>query len=168
MATAVPNDTAFAEPEPIAEPQEPEDLLPIAGAGLGLLALAGLGMVVRRRRSRAEVIEEETIEPAHTAVAPKPMPVEAETVTPERSAFAWGNAPQADQPTGTRANETWAERAYHGPTPDNPSLSLKKRLKRAAFFDQRERDAAAGHAAPVEADAGLPDDMTNERALEAA
>ena len=25
-----------------------------------------------------------------------------------------------------------------GPTPDNPSLSLKKRLKRAAFFEQRE------------------------------
>jgi hypothetical protein len=31
--------------------------------------------------------------------------------------------------------------AYRGPTPDNPSLSLKKRLKRARFFDQRERMA---------------------------
>ena len=36
--------------------------------------------------------------------------------------------------------------AYLGRTPDNPSHSLKRRLKRASFFDQREREAAAaGH-----------------------
>lgn len=29
--------------------------------------------------------------------------------------------------------------AYRGPTPDNPSLSLKNRLRRASFFDQQER-----------------------------
>jgi hypothetical protein len=40
--------------------------------------------------------------------------------------------------------------AYAGPTPDNPSLSLRKRLKRAAFYDQRERVAAASQpAAPA-------------------
>ena len=33
--------------------------------------------------------------------------------------------------------------AYRGPTRDNPSLSLKTRLKRAQFFDQRERMAAS-------------------------
>ena len=44
-----------------------------------------------------------------------------------------------------------------GPTEDNPSLSIKKRLKRAQFFDQREQLVAAGLAVPVEADAGLPD-----------
>jgi len=49
-----------------------------------------------------------------------------------------------------------------GPTPDNPSLSLKKRLKRAAFFDQRERDVAAGEAVPVEADAGLPEQLVED------
>jgi hypothetical protein len=54
-------------------------------------------------------------------------------------------------------NESHVERARRGPTPDNPSLSLKKRLKRAAFFDQRERLAAEGKAVPVDADAGLPD-----------
>ena len=32
--------------------------------------------------------------------------------------------------------------AYRGPTPDNPSLSLKNRLRRASFFDQQERRAA--------------------------
>lgn len=31
--------------------------------------------------------------------------------------------------------------AYLGPTPDNPFLSLKNRLKRARFYDQRERQA---------------------------
>ena len=35
-----------------------------------------------------------------------------------------------------------AQAAFLGPTPDNPSLSLIRRLKRAAFFDQRERRAA--------------------------
>ena len=49
------------------------------------------------------------------------------------------------------------EAACEGPTPDNPSLSIKKRLKRAQFFDQREQLAAAGMAVPVEADAGLPE-----------
>jgi hypothetical protein len=54
------------------------------------------------------------------------------------------------------------ERARRGPTPDNPSLSLKKRLKRAAFFDQRDRDAAAGRATPIAAVAGLPKRMADK------
>lgn len=49
------------------------------------------------------------------------------------------------------------EAACEGPTEDNPSQSLKKRLKRAHFFDEREQLAAAGMAAPVASDAGLPD-----------
>ncbi|MBA2466287.1 MAG: hypothetical protein H0V46_01610, partial [Sphingomonas sp.] len=48
------------------------------------------------------------------------------------------------------------EAACEGPTADNPSLSIKKRLKRAHFFDQREVQVAAGEAAPMAADAGLP------------
>jgi len=48
------------------------------------------------------------------------------------------------------------EAACEGPTEDNPSLSLKKRLKRAHFFDEREQLAAAGMAVPVASDAGLP------------
>ena len=49
------------------------------------------------------------------------------------------------------------EAACDGPTADNPSLSIKKRLKRAHFFDQREFLAEAGEVAPMAADAGLPD-----------
>jgi hypothetical protein len=59
--------------------------------------------------------------------------------------------------TTTTHNESHVDRARRGPTPDNPSLSLKKRLKRAAFFDQRERLAAEGKAVPVDPDAGLPE-----------
>lgn len=62
----------------------------------------------------------------------------------------------------TGSNESHVDRAMRGPTPDNPSLSLKKRLQRAAFFDKREREVAAGKAEPVEADAGLPEAMTED------
>ena len=94
-------------------------------------------------------------------------------VAPEASAFAWGGAQARDEQVrdssdDRRPGETWVERAYRGPTADNPSLSLRKRLKRAAFFDKREREAAAGRAAPVEADAGLPENVTEQRELEAA
>jgi hypothetical protein len=99
------------------------------------------------------------------------------------SAFAWGNAQSAAPQAATRTDdrkrgETWVERAYRGPSADNPSASLRKRLKRAAFFDKRDREVAAGMAKPVEADAGLPENVdepadssapsTYERELEAA
>lgn len=58
--------------------------------------------------------------------------------------------------------QSHVDRAMLGPTPDNPSLSLKTRLKRAAFFDQRERQVAEGKAEPVDPDAGLPDQMVED------
>jgi hypothetical protein len=64
--------------------------------------------------------------------------------------------------TTTMNKESHVDRARRGPTNDNPSLSLKKRLKRAAFFDQRERLAAEGKAVPVEAGAGLPDALDDQ------
>jgi hypothetical protein len=60
------------------------------------------------------------------------------------------------------SEESHVDRAMRGPTPDNPSLSLKKRLQRAAFFDKREREVAAGEADPVDPDAGLPEAMAEE------
>jgi len=62
--------------------------------------------------------------------------------------------------TGT--DESYVDRAMRGPTPDNPSLSLKTRLKRAAFFDKREREVAEGEAEPVAAEAGLPEQGIEE------
>jgi hypothetical protein len=63
---------------------------------------------------------------------------------------------------GSGSEESHVDRAMLGPTPDNPSLSLDKRLKRARFFDQRERQVAAGEAEPVESDAGLPDQLVED------
>ena len=62
----------------------------------------------------------------------------------------------------TGPEESHVDRATLGPTPDNPSLSLKTRLKRARFFDQRDREVAEGNAAPVDADAGLPEQMVED------
>ena len=62
----------------------------------------------------------------------------------------------------TGSEESHVDRALLGPTPDNPSLSLKKRLKRASFFDQRDRAVAAGEAEPVDAEAGLPEQMVED------
>jgi hypothetical protein len=80
-------------------------------------------------------------------------------VAPEVSAFAWGrpDAGRLETPAAAR-EEAEEERpstlpngfdlsrfgphvqaAYRGPTPDNPSLSLRHRLRRAAAMDQRER-----------------------------
>lgn len=60
------------------------------------------------------------------------------------------------------SKESHVERAKRGPTPDNPSLSPKKRLKRAAALDQRERLAAEGKAEPIDAGAGLPERMSED------
>ena len=66
----------------------------------------------------------------------------------------------AHPPSGSE--ESHVDRAMLGPTPDNPSLSLKKRLKRAAFFDLRDREVAAGEADQVDPDAGLPEQMVED------
>ena len=68
------------------------------------------------------------------------------------------NKPDPD----TGSQESHVDRATLGPTPDNPSLSLKTRLKRARFFDQRDRQVAEGNAEPLEADAGLPEQMVED------
>jgi hypothetical protein len=153
------------------------------GAVLALLVIGILAFAMarsrRRRREEQEWADQQTMayEPFETAAAPEPMIHEEQPkiVGPEASAFAWGNehtAPEtapADEPTADddrRPGETWVERAYRGPSPANPSVSLKARLKRAAFFDKREREAAAGLAAPVDPAAGLPDAMVEEQAEE--
>jgi hypothetical protein len=65
--------------------------------------------------------------------------------------------PASSSPCADAAPGSHVEAACEGPSADNPSLSIKKRIKRAQFFDQREQLVAAGMAVPVEADAGLPD-----------
>jgi len=132
------------------------EALPIAGAaGLGLFALAGAGMAVRRRRRRREEEEFEERQMALTEA-------EAESTVPPEPAFVRpaaplhdavpGKAPVTPLPAGFDMSKfgRHVQAAYRGPTPDNPSLSLKNRLRRASFFDQQERRTASeAKAAPA-------------------
>jgi hypothetical protein len=152
--------------------------------GAAILALLIIGILAfammrgrRRRREEQEWADAQSMnyEPFETAPAAEPEAREEQPaiVGPEASAFAWGNdetaresaaAAETSADDDRRPGETWIERAYRGPSPSNPSVSLKARLKRAAFFDKRERDAAAGLAEPVDPSAGLPDSMLEEQA----
>ena len=162
-----------------------DNTVPIAAGGaLALLALGGAAVAMSRRRHEGEEewIEEDSIDHEPMAMAEESVdePIiheEQPTIlAPPASAFSWGDgertAPRAEEPLAEQDDrehgETWVERAYRGPSPLNPSVSLKTRLRRAAFFDKRERDAAAGLAEPVDPTAGLPDRMVNERVDELA
>ncbi|MEO6432749.1 MAG: hypothetical protein ABIO29_02070 [Sphingomicrobium sp.] len=133
------------------------------GGALAAIALGGAAMLVsRRRRTRAEMAVVPVIAIQPTAAS---APVYARNNN-HGSAFAWGPRAQPAEPN--RRLSPMAQ-AKMGPTPENPSLSLKKRLKRAAFFEQRERAAGAGEAVPVARIAGLPERavaaLRNDRAL---
>jgi hypothetical protein len=157
-----------------AQPANNDLALELGAGALALLALGGAAMAVsRRRRSiREEAWEEEPSEPVAEAepVAPsQPIAAEEPPMTaPPMSAFAWDNEPRGEQSADDdrRHGETWVERAYRGPSANNPSVSLRNRLGRAAFFDKREREVAAGTAEPVDADAGLPEAMVEQQADE--
>lgn len=150
----VTEQAAPTEPTEAAAPAASPALAPIGGDTAGLafggalaaLALGGAAMLASRRRRRHDdyVSEMDTV-PTATPVREEP-PV----VARDHSAFAWGRH------TETASRMTPTAMAKLGPTPDNPSLSLKKRLKRAAFFESRERAAAAGRAVHVPRVAGLP------------
>ena len=175
--------TAKPANQPAAAPRastRADETLPIAGGALvALLALGAAAYAVSRRRRREQVWNDEWVdEPAtehHTDIDHEPAGVvaaeppqdamvrEEQSEIAAPSAFAW----DATTPTQREADrdldddrlpgETWVQRAYRGPSANNPSVSLKNRLGRAAFFDKREREVAAGLAEPVDADAGLPD-----------
>ena len=156
------------------------EALPIAGGALALLAIGGAAAAVtaRRRRRReqewadAQTLSYEPFEEVSAAPQPEIREEQAAVAAPAASAFAWGDRSNksasnesAAKEDDRRPGETWVERAYRGPTPNNPSVSLRNRLKRAAFFDKREREAAAGLAEPVSGNAGLPGAMAGEREL---
>ena len=98
-----------------------------------------------------------------TLIMTQSNPENPSATPPYASAPAASPSPCADAAPGSHV-----EAACEGPTADNPSLSIKKRLKRAQFFDQREQMVAAGMAVPVEADAGLPGALAEPAELEPA
>ena len=143
----------------------------LGGGALALLALGGAAFAMRRRRRHDDevmaedyAIEEDVVhdpvpEPVPVAVTPRHDPAESWTPAIAAAPLA-SNSTWSSGETERHKGETWVERAHRGPTPDNPSLSLRKRLKRAAFFDARERQVAEGTAEPVATDAGLPENVT--------
>jgi hypothetical protein len=150
MAEAVP-----APVEPVAA-ESGGEVLPIVGGAAGLLLLAGGAYALsrRRRNAGAEDYTAETWEQDHVTYAEPAFAEPAVAAEP-----AWREplpvaapAMAAALPAGMDLSRygRHVQAAYAGPTPDNPSLSLKRRLKRAAFFDQRERMAR---------EAGEPSDM---------
>ena len=146
-----------------------DDRLPYAGgAALGLLALGGAGLVSRRRKRRREKEAFEARQQFLDSVTDEPEPplLELDRSAEVRTGPAFGRpsapvhdpvpqripaaaAPVADAPT-TEIPEGFdlsrfgphVQAAYRGPTEDNPSLSLKYRLRRGAALDQQERLAA--------------------------
>jgi hypothetical protein len=155
----------------------------IGGGAIVILALGGAAIAMRRRKRRRDDEEAwnyDAAEPASDeAATDEPMTLTQEVhepqpaiVAPAASAFAWGNSQPCDEPSDDGSDrcpgETWVERAYRGPSPANPSVSLKARLHRAAFFDKREREVEAGKAAPLDPDAGLPETMVAEQEREVA
>ena len=143
-----------------------DEALPIAGAAaVGLLLIGGGAYAFSRRRRNDEVVYEEPYV-EETMVAPAPAVATAApmagnvTAAPaftaplmagdtQSGAHAVATAPSG--PTTTLPNGFDLSRfgrhtqaAYRGPTPENPSLSLRKRLKVASFYDGRERMAREG------------------------
>ena len=156
--------------------------LELGGGAIAILALGAAALAVSRRRRREEEEQwygeeapvEEHVEPVAAAASePLANPVaKAQPAIIAPAAFSWGNPgraepEKADDGSDRRPGESWVERAYRGQSPANPSASLRARLKRAAFFDKREREVAAGEAEPVETGAGLPDVLADERPAEA-
>jgi len=156
----------------------------IGGGALALLVLGIAAFAISRRRRRVDewaddpqIVESEAMPEAPATIEPRHDPViihEEQPAMVAPSAFTWGPQSEATEqadrdPDDDRLpGESWVERAYRGPSANNPSVSLKNRLRRAAFFDKRERDVAAGIAEPVDPDAGLPDAMTDEDQRELA
>lgn len=170
---ATPASTTTATKPASAQPDE--TAIELGAGALALLVLGGGAWALSRRKRRDEELVDETYEPAYEPA--EAQPVAAAPVVQEQpaivapSAFAWGNErteAKNDDGSDRGPGESWVERAYRGPSPANPSVSLRTRLKRAAFFDKREREVAAGTAAPVETDAGLPEAMVDEQEREFA
>lgn len=125
-----------------------DETAPIAGAiGLGLIVIGGIAIALRRRRDEGSEL---AVGPAESAPAARVEPLDpiAAAAVPMPAAAGPATLPGSFD-LSRFGHHTQA--AYRGPTPDNPFLSLKRRLKRASFLDSRERDAARAGLAPAPA-----------------
>lgn len=131
-ATVVPPAETMAEP--VGQRATGNDAFPweIVGGTAALLVIGGAGLAFARRRRTAD--EEEAFDTVFIddARAADPVPaVPAPSPTPP-SAPAFVATPAA----GMGRHEAMA---MAGPTPDNPFVTLRKRLVRARFLDRQDR-----------------------------
>jgi hypothetical protein len=128
-------------------------VLPLMGAAvLGMLALVAAAILLRRRRRRREELDENaTYEEAEYGAEPEPMiaeplPEPAIAAAPVAAAAMAGPVhdpiPNDRQGTGLPRGFDLSrfgphvQAAYRGPTPDNPSSSLKHRIRQAGAMDR--------------------------------
>ena len=150
-AAEAPSEAAPVVPEPQQNVQLDEALPVAGGAGALILALAGAGMAVRRRKRREEdemILDRQAYAESTDAAL---QPIEAEEAAPAWSEPVIRPKPAPVMPTRMETTEVpesfdtsdfgrHVQAAYRGPTPENPSLSLRKRLKLAGELDRRERE----------------------------
>jgi len=176
VETPVPPVAATPVPQPQPRADMTDEALPIAGGVLAALALAGgaLAFAGRKRRYREEYRANEAA-PAAMTVEPEPL-TRNTPINPQGTRYAVP-APAAETaatalPAGFDLSRygRHVQAAYRGPTADNPSLSLRTRLKRARFYDQRERmgsaiatPPAAPQARPAAQPARQPEFVTSRR-----
>jgi hypothetical protein len=153
---------ASAESASLDEAQKMDTMLELGGAGLLALAAAGVALRTRSRRKEEERIEEAKwayIE-AHPEADVEREPAFARSPAPRHdlvpaTSTALARTPVTKLPKGFDLSRfgPHVQDAYRGPTPDNPSLSLRYRLRRASFLDQKERAGkeAAAQAAKIPA-----------------
>ena len=142
MARPVHKDTTVA-----ATTGSQDNTLPYVGVGAATLLLLGGAAALSRRRRREDELPAARLEGEHvldlTPDQRVARPVAAPIMARSASAIALPNGFDLSR----FGRHTQA--AYRGPTSDNPSLSLRKRLKRASFFDGRERIAAGIEGSPL-------------------
>jgi hypothetical protein len=136
------------------------DALPIAGAaGLGLLALGGIGMAIGRRRQRKEELAHQRANREYLASHPDTPEAHAPAMAGGAPGTALKDVPRTKLPAGFDLSRfgPHVRAAFMGPTRDNPSLSMKHRLRRAAAMDQQARQHGDAPTEAVEATAPRPD-----------
>ena len=149
VAQMAPAPSAAAPaPAATASTNSQDETLEIAGVGgVAVLLLAGGAFALYRRNRRADEDDAHEMAPVMVENEPVVMPATATVAAPV------GVPHQTDGalPDGFDLSRFGprVQAAYRGPTADNPSLSLKTRLKRARFFDMRERRKAEAGRTPT-------------------
>lgn len=130
----------------------------LAGGAAALLIVGGAALAFGRRRKTRDEWAETTVEYDDVPVAAPVAPtvVREPAIAPAQPAYALSeeqvvvpSAPAqrstpafAAAPSGSMGRHE--AMALVGPTADNPFLTLKKRLKRARFYDRKERHEYEG------------------------